>query len=494
MKRRLRGRGAAAGVAVLVVAGVVALVATRMVGGGQAVPTHRRSVVVATTTRTNVIVILTDDQRWDTLWSMPNVQKLLVKHGVTFTNSFVSDSLCCPSRATILTGNYAHTTGVWDNHPPNGGAPAFREHGDEKSTIATWLHAAGYDTGLFGKYLNSYGGGVPPGWDRWVAFDYEPAYRPYRVFTNTPGACPAGKTACRLPHTVPTYSTTYFGDAATSFIDTAPASKPVFVYYAPYAPHRPSTPQMRYVNRFANLPQYHPPSYNEADVSDKPPWIRRLPRFDAVEGEQIYAERQAEYQSLVTVDNEVGRIVASLKATHRLAHTVILFSSDNGIDWGEHRLSIGSKQVPYDEALRVPLVVRYEPATTKGFKDSHLIVNVDWASTLADIAGARHPATEGRSFLPLIERKPLATPWRTEFLLEHMAGNPPSLAPSFCGIRSTGYMYTLYSGGFQELYDLKTDPYELRNIASNPAQASLVRHMRALALEQCQPPPPRFHP
>jgi len=491
MMRSLRGGRGAAAAAVLIVAVVAAAVIARTAGGGSASARH---VVIAQTTRPNIVVILTDDQRWDTLWSMPNVQRLLVHHGVTFTNSFVSDSLCCPSRATILTGNYAHTTGVWDNHPPHGGAPRFRSSGDDRSTLATWLHADGYDTGLFGKYLNSYGGGVPPGWDRWVAFDYEPAYSPYRVFTNAPGACPAGARGCRLRKPVVDYSTTYFGDAAKRFIETAPASKPVFVYYAPYAPHRPTVPQRKYVNMFANLPPYHPPSYNEADVSDKPPWIRSLPRLDAVEGEQILAERQAEFQSLQTVDREVGQIVATLKATHRLAHSVILFASDNGVEWGEHRLAIGSKQVPYDEALRVPLVVRYEPDTTTASRDSHLLVNVDWAPTLAAIAGARHPAVEGRSFLPLLQHRTPSPPWRTEFTIEHMAGNPPSLAPSFCGIRSTGFMYTLYSGGFQELYDLKTDPYELRNLASDPADAAMVKRMRAEALAQCKPRPPRFTP
>ncbi len=486
----LRATGVAVAAAIVIVVAVV--LATRG-GTTGASDGQSHSVVVATTKRTNVIVILTDDQRWDTLWSMPNVQRLLVKHGVTFKNSFVSDSLCCPSRASILTGNYAHTTGVYDNHPPYGGAPRFRENGDEHSTIATWLHAAGYDTGLFGKYLNSYGGGVPPGWDRWVAFDYEPAYYPYYVFSNAPGACKR-KRGCRLPHKVNAYSTTYFGKATTQFIDTAPKNKPVFAYYAPYAPHLPSFPQRKYANRFLHLPQYRPPSYNEADVSDKPPWIRKLPRFDHLKDEQIYAERQAEYQTLVTVDNEVGSIVASLRATHRLAHSVILFASDNGISWGEHRLSAGSKQVPYDEALRVPLVVRYEPATRTPTTDSHLIANIDWAPTLAAIAGAPHPATEGRSFLPLLEKRTPDPPWRTQFLLEHMAGNPPSDAPTFCGIRSTGFMYARYTGGYQELYNLKTDPYELQNIASEPSQAGEVAHMRALVQRECSPPPPGYKP
>jgi N-acetylglucosamine-6-sulfatase len=490
MKPSWRGKRVALAAAALVA--VAAVLATiRIADGGGAAGSRR--IVVATTTRTNIVLILTDDQRWDTLWSMPNVRRLLVHHGVTFANSFVTNPLCCPSRATILTGNYAHTTRVYDNHPPHGGAPVFKSTGDDRSTIATWLHGDGYATGLFGKYLNSYTGGVPPGWDRWVAFDYEPDYHPYYVFTNLPSRCP-GRTACRLKREVSVYSTRFFGNAVGNFIDTAPANQPVFVYYAPYAPHLPSFPQVKYANRFPNLKPYRPPSFNEADVSDKPPWIRRLPRFDAVQGEQILAQRQAEYQTLLTVDDEVGGIVDSLRATHRLAHSVILFASDNGVTWGEHRLLAGSKQLPYDEAIRVPLVVRYEPYTTHPFTDRHLVVNTDWAPTLAAIAGASRPAVEGRSFLPLLKRQQPSPAWRSQFLLEHMNGNPPSIAPDFCGIRSTGFMYARYTGGFEELYNLKTDPFELRNVAAAPSQAAELAHMRLLTKRECTPPPPGYKP
>jgi arylsulfatase A-like enzyme len=499
--RRWNGLGRVATVLVVVVVG---LIVTRFeTRGGAAVP-PRAPVHVATTTRTNVIVILTDDQRWDQLWGMPQLQKLLVKHGVTFANSFVSDSLCCPSRASILTGNYAHTTTVYDNHPPNGGAYAFQRSGAQNSTIATWLKAGGYETGLFGKYLNAYRGGVPPGWDRWVSFETvghraetgaypdAAAYSEYSVYTNAPGACRTQVRSCKLPHMVKTYSTTYFGNAATRFIDTAPASKPVFVYYAPYAPHSPSVPQQRYATRFPHLKPYRPPSFNEANVSDKPPWIRDLPRFDQVHVQQIDADRRGQFQTLLTVDNEVAAIVRALRQTHRLAHSVILFASDNGVSWGEHRQSAATKQLAYEEDLRVPLVVRYEPYTDRPRIDRHLVANIDWAPTLADIAGVAHPATAGRSFAPLIGKGRLATPWRTQFLLEHLDGNPPSLAPSFCGIRSTRYMYALYQGGYQELYDLKRDPYELRNVASKAAEAGVVARMRTLLARECRPPPPGY--
>ena len=266
----------------------------------------------------------------------------------------------------------------------------------------------------------------------------------------------------------------------------------MFVYYAPYAPHAPSTPQRRYALSFPHLKPYRPPGFNEANVSDKPPWIRDLPRFDHVEVQQIDADRRAQFQTLLTVDNEVAAIVRSLRQTHRLAHSVILYASDNGVSWGEHRQPPVSKQLAYEDDLRVPLVVRYEPYTSHPSIDRHLIANIDWAPTLADIAGVAHPATAGRSFAPLLGKGRLAKPWRTQFLLEHLNGNPPSLAPSFCGIRSTRYMYALYQGGWQELYDLRKDPYELRNIASDPAEAPVIARMRALLARECVPPPPGY--
>jgi len=145
-----------------------------------------------------------------------------------------------------------------------------------------------------------------------------------------------------------------------------------------------------------------------------------------------------------------------------------------------------------DHKARVPLVVRYEPYTSRPSIDHHLIANIDWAPTMASIAGVPQPATAGRSFAPLLGKGRLRTPWRTQFLLEHLDGNPPSLAPSFCGIRSTRYMYALYQGGWQELYNLHKDPFELQNIASRPAEAPLIARMRALLHRECQPPPPGY--
>ena len=324
-------------VAVLVVV-VVALAVTRFdraAGRPASAGTQ-----VATTTRTNVIVILTDDQNSNTLWAMPHLQSLLVKHGVTFANSFVSDSLCCPSRASILTGNYAHTTKVYDNHPPNGGAFEFQRTGDQNSTIATWLKAGGYDTGLFGKYLNAYRGGVPPGWDRWVSFETvghradgtgaypeAAAYTEYSVYTNHAGRVQDGRrirASCRTLQKQ--YSTTYFGNAATRFIDTAPASKPVFVYYAPYAPHCA-------VGSAATLRAQLPPSealpparlqrgerLGQAALDPRPAPVRPC------SGSADRCRPAGAVPDVAHGRQRGRRDRAPLRQTHRLAHSVILYA------------------------------------------------------------------------------------------------------------------------------------------------------------------------
>jgi N-acetylglucosamine-6-sulfatase len=450
------------------------------------------TVDVATTTRPNVVVILTDDQRYDTLWSMPQVQNLLVDHGVSFTNAFVSNSYCCPSRATILTGGYSHTTGIYGNVPPHGGAPDFRKYGDDKSTIATWLHADGYDTGLFGKYLNDYHGPyVPPGWTRWDTFNYGFRYYGFQAFTNNPKLC-VHAPPCPVDYGKDEYSTTVFGEAAAQFIRSAPASKPLFVYYAPYAPHEPDVPADEYANRFQNLPRWDPPNFNQRDVSGMPAYIRRMPFLTHKQIKYVAQLRRRQYATLLSVDDEVGSIVDALRATHRLANTMIVFASDNGLAWGAHRFPAAEKRLPYDEATRIPLVVRYDPLTSTPRTDTHLVLNTDWAPTLADLAGASHPKVDGTSFLPLIKGGPGSPPWRTWFLLEHWDGSPPALAPTYCGIRSTRYLYVRYGTGEQELYDQRKDPYDLRNVARSPAYAGALAKNQADLKRACRPPPPGY--
>jgi len=442
----------------------------------------------------NIVLILTDDQRWDTLWSMPVVRRLLVDHGVTFANAFVTNSDCCPSRSTILTGNYSHTTGIYVNRPPHGGAVDFHRYGDDRSTIATWLHDAGYHTGLVGKYLNGYHGRfIPPGWDVWNAFNWGFHYYGFQLFENGhPKAC-HGDDKCPVRYAKSAYSTNVLAGKAVKFIRNAPKSRPLFLYYAPYAPHLPATPEHRYLGAFANLPLYHPPNFNRVTPS-QPAWLRHMPKLGTKGLDFVRTFRRRQYESLISVDNAVRRIVAALRQTGRLHTTMIVFASDNGLEWGSHRFPAAVKRTPYDESIRVPMVVRYDPWTSRPRIDNHLILNTDWAPSWADLAHVHHPGTEGLSFLPLLHPHHGRVRWRQGFLLEGWDKNPPTADPSYCGIRGQHFLYAEYGDGSQELYDTRTDPWEIHNLIGNPAYHREFEKLHAMMLRDCSPPPPGFHP
>jgi arylsulfatase A-like enzyme len=430
----------------------------------------------------SIVLILTDDQRWDTLSWMPSVESLLVAHGVTFANAFVPNSLCCPSRTSIITGEYSNSTGVWSNEPPYGGFPAFHR---DRSTIATWLHAAGYRTALIGKYLNDYEaaarqGYEPPGWDRWVAVMQNAAYYGYDLSVDR-----------RIVHhgsTRSDYATDVLTNQAVSFIHGT--AGPLFLYFAPTAPHSPFTPAPEDRQACTGLPPYDPRSLGELDNADKPRYVRDLP-WAAPQVTHNVQARVGQCRALADVDRSVSRIVGALRATGRLSNTMIVFMSDNGYMWGEHRLT--AKSVPYEESIRVPMVIRYDPITTSPRVVSRMALNIDLAPTFASLAGVGAPGVDGRSLLPLLRGDHVT--WRNSFLIEHGHGSeesPP--VPDYCGIRTPGWKYVLYHTGAQELYDLKDDPYELTNLARNARWAGRLRDLRSQMLARCRPLPPAFGP
>jgi arylsulfatase A-like enzyme len=420
----------------------------------------------------SVVIILTDDQRWDTLSAMPNVRRLLAGPGVTFANAFVVNSLCCPSRASFLTGEYSHSTGIYTEAPPYGGASKFRAG----STLATWLHSAGYHTGLFGKYLNGYTGtSVPPGWDRWFAFEQNATGYYERYAANDDG------TIRRFVSSPADYSTDVVASQAVSFIDDTRG--PLFAYVAPYAPHAPAVPAPRDRSAAVRLPPFDPPSFNEQDMSDKPAWMRSLPK---VHRSDVDAFRTKQYRSLLDVDRMVGSIVDALRRTGRLHDTLIAFTSDQGLAWGEHRW-FERKEVPYEESIRIPYVIRFDPLAVP-HTDRHLVLNIDLAPTIAALAGVAAPGAEGRSLVPLLAGR--APPWRHDFLIEHVQGKFSPDPPTYCAVRTERYLFTVYATGERELYDLRRDPFELDNRAGDPAlrsvQATLASELDGL----CRPPPP----
>lgn len=417
----------------------------------------------------SVVVIMTDDQPASMLSGMSNVERLLGAHGVVFTDAFASSPFCCPSRASFLSGNYPHTTGVRSNREPNGGFASFKDD----STIATWFQPT-HTTGLFGKYLNEYRSGaldgyVPPGWDRWVAFkSSNGAYYDYDVIddgaTKHHGDAPKD------------YSTTAFADEAVRFIRSTEG--PLLVLYAPYAPHMPALPGPAAKPGPVSVVPHLP----EESLGDKPAWVRERPR--APEPERLAQLERRMRISLQPVDRAVGRLVAALKATGRLDSTAIVFTSDNGFLLGEHNIS--GKEAPYDEATKVPLVIRADWLVSKPRTQPGLISNVDLAPTLAAMAGVDAPSVEGQDMTRFIAGKAHG---RQSLYLEYNdnGGATGAGRASFCAIRTKKYLFVNYTDDRDEFYDLERDPNAWRNAVHASRYAELRSRLRENVASVCTP-------
>ena len=367
----------------------------------------------------NIILVLTDDQdvQLGSVDYMPNVKALLAQQGTAFPNYYVPLSLCCPSRTTILRGQYPHNTGVLGNSLPDGGFEKVYADKLESATIATLLHNAGYRTVLLGKYLNGYpdtapDNYIPPGWDEWYSPVKGNPYSEYFYMLNENGnpMTYGGKPA--------DYLTDVIHAKAVDFIKRATAanpSQPLFVYFATYAPHAPYTPAPRHANLFPDVKAPRPPSFNEPDVTGKPDYIKSRPLLTQAEIDGIDGLPRSR-AGAPGGGRGGGRRRGDLTATGRLANTYIVFASDNGYHMGEHRLLSG-KYTPYETDLHVPLIIR-GPGVAAGAVRNQFAANLDLAVTFADLAGvAPQPFSDGRSLKALFATRP-STGWRQAFLLE----------------------------------------------------------------------------
>lgn len=444
----------------------------------------------------SVIFILSDDEDVKIHGFMPKTKALLEEQGMTFVNAFVTYALCCPSRASGLRGQYPHNTRIEANTPPLGGFEKFAALGHEQFTVATWLRAAGYRTVFAGKYLNGYGNRgtdptyIPPGWTEWYAGIGGRPYRDFSYQNNENGTIVDYGTQ---PND---YLTDVIARKATEAIRRAArAGEPFFLYLAPYTPHAPATPAPRHANLFRDAQLPRPPSFNEEDISDKPAARAGsralLTPAQIGQMETLYRKR---LQSLQAIDDLVEALVRTLREVGRLESTYIIYTSDNGFHMGEHRLMPG-KATAYDEDIRVPFVVR-GPGVPAGGRREELVLNIDIAPTFAEIAGVRvPPMVDGRSFLPLL--RGTGGPWRQSFIVElrtergRQAGEPgdgPAPAPQsgYNAIRTADWTYIQWATGDRELYDLKSDPYQLRNRVPT-ADRGLLRALAARLsdLAQC---------
>ncbi len=425
----------------------------------------------------SIVFILTDDQPASMVWPMETVQHELVDRGVTFGEAAVTTPLCAPSRATILTGEYAHNHGVETN--------ASLGRFDDSSTIATWLHDAGYRTSLVGKYINGYGGSppVPPGWDDWHAV-ISGEYFGNSVMENG------------VVQTYGSDESDYIDDVlarkAVEFIEQA-GDQPFFLYFAPFAPHAPATPAPRDVGRFAATPPWRPPSYDEADVSDKPLWLQNdVPLLTPELMQSTDSLYESMLESLLAVDDGVAAILRAIADAGRENDTIVVFTSDNGLALGEHR--IVGKDCPYEECVRVPFIVRYPRLVTAARSEARPVANVDLAETFAEFGGATPTRpVDGVSMTGLLDGS--ATSWRSDLLVEQFSLFPKSYASVWGGpVKYVEYVEGIFDPGQVELYDLQRDPYELTSSHLDPAyadtRAALAARLREIDPPWTQPVPP----
>jgi arylsulfatase A-like enzyme len=422
--------------------------------------------------RPNVVLVVTDDQRAESLQSMPLVRSLLAEKGTTFSNAMVPTSRCCPSRAAILTGLFSHRTQVFDNSTDPrsrfGGWATFHRRGLEFRSLAMVLQRAGYRTGLFGKYFNGFTDATPedhtsPGWDRMRVFQNRPAsYYRYRL---TDGAWRG-----QDPQD---YSTDVLAAESRRFIRSTPSGQPLFLMYTPFAPHSPYLAAPRHAGADLDVPAV---DIGSAPDEGEPAW--RVHR-SAAESRFAASVPLAQTRSLLAVDEAVQSLVGTLRRTDRMRDTFFVFMSDNGYLWGEHGL-IG-KDVPYDAALRIPLVVRWDGHVPAGRVDRRLALNLDLAGTIARVAGTEM-ATDGLDLLR--ERR------RGGFVVEGTYGYAGR--PAYCGWRTRRHLYVRFADGRTELFDYRRDPAEQRNLAGTGAVGGLEKRLQAKARRECVPEPPGF--
>ncbi len=456
-------------------------------------PATTQEPAVAAADGPNVVLIVLDDMRADELAAMPNTVGRIQDRGATFEAAYSPYPLCCPARATILTGQYAHNHKVLGNHRPLGGFEKL----DDSSTIATWLDSRGYISGYVGKYLNEYGSRrseryVPPGWTSWAAsVDGVINYVDFTLNQNG-----------RLVAYENKYQTTVAGEQSRAFIRRQSGAGPFVLVTAFLAPHVGTpveaddpvfkTPAVarKYRNAYQGQQLPTDASYNEADVSDKPRAIRDLPPIPPRQmsaHQEVYQQR---LESIRSVDDQVDQIVDTLAATGELSSTYIVVTSDNGYLLGEHRIRNG-KTLGYEPSARVPLLMR-GPGIPSGAVVEQLVGLHDLAPTVLQATGTygaqTHPL-DGRSLLPLVRDDDVAA--KRDLVLEAGPRDTTTTRLQYQGVRTnTGWKYIEHDTGEKEMYDLDRDPYELENLAGDPAFATRRRVLdgRLDELKDCAGP------
>jgi arylsulfatase A-like enzyme len=495
---------------------LAALLATVLTAGSVALPAHGQDGGAdGASAKPNFLVVVTDDQTLEQMRAMPKTERFLGRKGTTFTEAAVTTPTCCPSRASFITGQYAHNHGVLSNKH---GYPALADPGN---VLPVWLERAGYTTAHLGKFLNGYEKAigpittVAPGWDEWATLLKPRRYLDYELQVN-------GESV-RYGEEKGDYLTSVLTDRAKRMIrDLAPEENPFYVQLDHYAPHtgagdpsgdcaKSTGAEGAGVRRYGDKPLPAPQSFNEKDVSDKPVFVQRRERLAAGEKDRIRAAYRCALASLDSVDASMKELVGELEETGAIDNTVIVFTSDNGYFYGEHRIP-GSKTLPYEETLRVPLLIRL-PESLQGpdrvRKVGEQVANIDLAPTILDLAGADPCADscrvmDGRSLVPLLEGRD-NFPSDRGVAVEFTQGKDrvkPTLSCSYQGLRTTRGLYVQHTSIPRpsdrkcqdalevERYDFRSDPFELENLGDDSALAARLDALRVCAgIPQRDPAP-----
>lgn len=420
--------------------------------------------------RPNILLIITDDQRFGTMEFMPQTQARIFEEGVTFSQAYITTPLCCPSRSSILTGMYAHNHYVLNNWDTL-----------EKPTFVEALHENGYFTGLVGKYLNTYPTKIDdaprPEYDYWAVTAKAEYYDPQFNVNGT-------------PDTYEGYMTYLERDFAVEFLRiAAERDQPFLLVFSTRSPHNPALPAPGDETLFVDLPPHRPPSFAEADLSDKPNWIQERKPLSEEDVAEVDELRLKQLQSLHSADQAIDSLLTELDELGVEEDTIVIFLSDNGRLWGEH--GFDTKYFAYEENSHVPFAIRYPSLVRNARVDDRLVANIDIAPTLYDLAGIPIPPdVDGESLVPLLEGKRTRN-WREYLIIEGWA-KPALEGPPYRAIHTGRYVYVEWEGDKSELYDLEEDPFQLTNVAGDPAYEDIETEMRQRfeeASESIEPTP-----
>lgn len=443
----------------------------------------QRGAAVANASRPNIVFILIDDLRWDELGcaghpyiQTPNIDRL-AKEGAMFRNAFMTTPLCSPSRASFLTGKYAHTHGITDNVDRS-------EASHKLVTFPAMLHKSGYDSAFIGKWHMGNDETPRPGFDHWVSFKGQGTY-------INPDINEDGKPVKRRG-----YVTDILGDYAVKFIRRS-RQKPFLVYMAHKAIHPEVTqnddgsiniadaekflPAERHQHAYEGKTIPRRPNYGRAP-DDKPALLRQIEGLPPLGPATVTPDESilGRHRTLSAIDENVGEILRALKETGQLENTIIVFTSDNGYFYGEHGLSI-ERRLAYEESIRLPLLVRYPRVIKPGTVRNELALNIDLAPTLLSLARLPVPNDmEGRSLVPLLKGE--RTEWRNKFLIEYYSDKviPRIVRMGYRAVRTEKWKYIHYLEleGMDELYELEADPYEMKNVIKEPRCANVLNEMK----------------